>query len=207
MLYCTDMSLSTAREYPEAGRIYLMNAVPQNKRTTMRWAAHVEKALCLPSDELILMIVEIILMYEARMRRREANPNVILNVRIIISLPKVSVHESCSRRGSSQLKWFTSLESQKLSSVRKIVLTRESKKPDIQAPNTICMQTRWFIVVLYLRGLHIATYRSYAIAERRKISVPTMKIKKNICAMHPLNEIVFCSARNPSSIFGTVTEE
>lgn len=58
MLYCTDTSLSRAKEYPEADRMYLMNAVPQNNRTMVRWEAQVEKPLRLPSEELILRMVE-----------------------------------------------------------------------------------------------------------------------------------------------------
>ena len=60
------------------------------------------------------------------------------------------------------------------------VSTRAVKQPVTQEPAAICTQTLLFMIVGYLRGLQMATYRSYAIMDRSTHSVEPMAREKYI---------------------------
>ena len=56
--YTKAINLSISCESIVDGFRYMERAVPYNKTTTVRWAAHVGKALLRPSIELILRMLE-----------------------------------------------------------------------------------------------------------------------------------------------------
>lgn len=62
------------------------------------------------------------------------------------------------------------------------------------------------MIVVYRRGLQIATYRSKAITVNKARPVTPVERKKYICKKHPVLEMVLTSVRNTDSILGMVTE-
>ena len=71
------------------------------------------------------------------------------------------------------------------------VPTRAVKEPVTHEPAAIRTQIFLFMMTGYLRGLQMATYRSYAITDRSTHSVEPMAREKYIWAAHPENEMVF----------------
>jgi hypothetical protein len=65
----------------------------------------------------------------------------------------------------------------------------------------------WDIMSVYSKGLQMAVNQSYAMAARRKHSVPTKRPKNHICATQPTKEIPFFSAKISHSILGAMEEE
>lgn len=62
------------------------------------------------------------------------------------------------------------------------------------------------MMVVYRRGLQIATYRSNAITVSKARPVTPVVRKKYICTKHPVLEMVLASVRNTDSILGMVTD-
>ena len=53
----------------------------------------------------------------------------------------------------------------------------------------------------------MATWRSYAIAARRKHSVVPKVVERNICAAHSGNKMILFFDIKSTNIFGVITEE
>lgn len=78
--------------------------------------------------------------------------------------------------------------------------------PKPQEANINRIQSRLVMIVVYRRGLQIATYRSNAITVSKARPVTPVERKKYICIKHPVLEMVLTSVSNTDSILGMVTD-
>lgn len=81
--------------------------------TAARWEAHVEKAFCFPSDELIFRIAVKMNAYDTTISVEVNILRIVAKTKSTISLMLVSVQERDSKGGTSQKKWLMILEPQK----------------------------------------------------------------------------------------------
>ena len=81
----------------------------------MKWEPQVEKALRFPAAEGILRTAMRIHTYEKTMHRKGVAPNTSPSVFIVRSLTNMEEQDNFSRGLMSQRKWWTTLESQKVS--------------------------------------------------------------------------------------------
>lgn len=127
----------------------------------------------------------------------------IFDITMVMILRDISAQASLRTAKTSHVKWLITLFPQKGNRMARDVCTSELIPPENHDTDAIDTYTPLLMMIEYLKGLQMATYRSKAIMPRSKHSVDPIANPKNICTAQPKKVMFLFFEIRLTSVEGT----